>query len=168
MNKQEDQNIQKLYIRPATEMDIPILLFLIKELAVYEKLSDQVINSEEKIKKTLFGNKSYAQAEIAYWGDEPAGMVIFFYNYSTFLGKPGLYIEDLFVREKFRGKGIGKSIFLRCAQLAREKECGRIEWLVLHWNPARIFYEKMGAYPLTEWINYRMDEEAIEKLVARS
>ncbi len=161
-----NKNLQKLCIRPAIEQDIPVILSLIKELAVYEKLDNQVVNSEESIKKTLFGQNSYAKSEIAYWGDEPAGMVIFFYNYSTFLGKPGFYIEDLFVREKFRGKGIGKAIFLKCAQLAREKDCGRMEWLVLKWNPAREFYEKMGAYPLTEWVNYRMDQETIERLTA--
>ena len=91
-------------------------------------------------------------------------MVIFFHNYSTFLGKPGLYIEDLFVREKFRGRGIGKALFLECARLAKERNCGRMEWVVLDWNPARVFYEKMGAYPLTEWLIYRMDEDALENL----
>ena len=164
MNKNENNNLQKLTIRPAVEQDAPVLLFLIKELAVFEKLADRVINSEEAVRETLFGQKTYAEAEIAYWEDEPAGMVIFFHNYSTFLGKPGLYIEDLFVREKFRGRGIGKALFLECARLAKERNCGRMEWVVLDWNPARMFYEKMGAYPLTEWLIYRMDEDALENL----
>ena len=164
MNKNENNNLQKLTIRPAVEQDAPVLLSLIKELAVFEKLADRVINSEEDVRETLFGQKTYAEAEIAYWEDEPAGMVIFFHNYSTFLGKPGLYIEDLFVREKFRGRGIGKALFLECARLAKERNCGRMEWVVLDWNPARMFYEKMGAYPLTEWLIYRMDEDALENL----
>jgi GNAT superfamily N-acetyltransferase len=164
LNKNENNNLQKLTIRPAVEQDAPVLLFLIKELAVFEKLADRVINSEEAVRETLFGQKTYAEAEIAYWEDEPAGMVIFFHNYSTFLGKPGLYIEDLFVREKFRGRGIGKALFLECARLAKERNCGRMEWVVLDWNPARMFYEKMGAYPLTEWLIYRMDEDALENL----
>ncbi len=165
MKRKENDKEQKLCIKPAVKQDAPILLSLIKELAVYEKLADQVFNSEEAIKKTLFGPKAYAEAEIAYWEGEPAGMVIFFHNYSTFLGKPGFYIEDLFVREKFRGKGIGKALFLKCVHLARERKCGRMEWIVLNWNPAREFYEKMGAYPLEEWIVYRMEQEAMEKLI---
>ncbi len=164
MNKNENNSLQKLTIRPAVEQDAPVLLSLIKELAVFEKLADRVINSEEAVTETLFGQKTYAEAEIAYWENEPAGMVIFFHNYSTFLGKPGLYIEDLFVREKFRGRGIGKALFLECARLAKERNCGRMEWVVLDWNPARMFYEKMGAYPLTEWLIYRMDEDALENL----
>lgn len=164
MNKNENNSLQKLTIRPAVEQDAPVLLSLIKELAVFEKLADRVINSEEAVRETLFGQKTYAEAEIAYWEGEPAGMVIFFHNYSTFLGKPGLYIEDLFVREKFRGRGIGKALFLECARLAKERNCGRMEWVVLDWNPAREFYEKMGAYPLTEWVIYRMDEDSLENL----
>ena len=164
MSKNENNSPQELAIRPAAEQDAPILLSLIKELAVFEKLADKVFNSEDAVRETLFGPKAYAEAEIAYWDDEPAGMVIFFHNYSTFLGKPGLYIEDLFVREKFRGRGIGKALFLECARLAKERNCGRMEWVVLDWNPAREFYEKMGAYPLTEWVIYRMDEDSLENL----
>ena len=164
MSKNENNSLQKLTIRPAAEQDAPILLSLIKELAVFEKLADKVFNSEDAVRETLFGPKAYAEAEIAYWDDEPAGMVIFFHNYSTFLGKPGLYIEDLFVREKFRGRGIGKALFLECARLAKERNCGRMEWVVLDWNPARVFYEKMGAYPLTEWVIYRMDEDALQDI----
>jgi len=164
LNKNENNSLQKLTIRPAAEQDAPILLSLIKELAVFEKLADKVFNSEDAVRETLFGPKAYAEAEIAYWDDEPAGMVIFFHNYSTFLGKPGLYIEDLFVREKFRGRGIGKALFLECARLAKERNCGRMEWVVLDWNPARVFYEKMGAYPLTEWVTYRMDEDALQDI----
>ncbi len=165
MNGFKKINQQELTIRPAMEQDAPILLSLIKELAVFEKLAEKVINSEEAVRETLFGPKAYAEAEIAYWDGEPAGMVIFFHNYSTFLGKPGLYIEDLFVREEFRGKGIGKALFLECARLAIERRCGRMEWVVLNWNPARMFYEKMGAYPLEEWVIYRMDVDTLKKLI---
>ena len=164
MNGFKKINQQELTIRPAMEQDAPILLSLIKELAVFEKLAEKVINSEEAVRETLFGPKAYAEAEIAYWDGEPAGMVIFFHNYSTFLGKPGLYIEDLFVREEFRGKGIGKALFLECARLAIERRCGRMEWVVLDWNPAREFYEKMGAYPLTDWVIYRMDEKTLKNI----
>ncbi len=164
MSKNKNNSPQELAIRPAVEQDASILLSLIKELAVFEKLADKVFNSEDAVRETLFGPKAYAEAEIAYWDDEPAGMVIFFHNYSTFLGKPGLYIEDLFVREKFRGRGIGKALFLECVRLARERNCGRMEWVVLDWNPARVFYEKMGAYPLTEWVTYRIDEDTLQDI----
>ena len=156
---------EELKILPVTEQDIPILLSLIKELAVYEKLADQVVNNERALRKILFGKKVYAEAEIAYWKGEPAGMVLFFHNYSTFLGQPGLYIEDLFVKEEFRSKGIGKALLLECVRLAKERDCGRVEWVVLHWNPAREFYEKMGAYPMSDWVNYRLDRKAMNKLL---
>lgn len=158
-------NNQNLIIREAELADVPVLLALIKELAVYEKLSEQVITNEEAIQKTLFGEKAYAEALIAIWKGQPVGMVIFFHNYSTFLGKPGFYIEDLYVKEQFRGLGIGKELLLKCVQLARERDCGRMEWLVLNWNPARKFYEKLGAYPLNEWTVYRLNREAIDKLL---
>lgn len=166
MNKKENNKPAELEIRPATKQDAAILLSLIKELAVYEKLADKVVNSEEAIREVLFGQKPYAEAIVAYWEGQPVGMVIFFHNYSTFLGKPGFYIEDLFVKEEYRGKGIGKALLLECIRLAKEKKCGRVEWVVLDWNPAREFYEKMGAYPLTDWIIYRMDEEAMGKAVS--
>jgi GNAT superfamily N-acetyltransferase len=158
-------NKQKLVIREAKPVDVPILLTLIKELAVFEKLIEHVVTDEEAIHNTLFGENSYAEALLAIWEGQPAGMVIFFHNYSTFLGKPGFYIEDLYVKEKFRGLGIGKELLLKCVQLAKERDCGRMEWLVLNWNPARKFYEKLGAYPLDEWTVYRLDREAMDKLL---
>lgn len=165
MEKNDNNKMQELSIRPATEQDASILLYLIKELAVYEKMSDQVVNSEEAIKKVLFGKRPYAEAEIAYWKGEPVGMVLFFHNYSTFLGQPGLYIEDLFVKEEYRGKGIGKALLLECVRLAKERGCGRVEWVVLHWNPAREFYEKMGAYPMSDWVIYRLDDETMRNIL---
>lgn len=155
---------QKLEIRTAIEEDIPIILDLIKELAVYEKLADKVVTHKEAIKETLFGSRPYAETLLAIWERKPAGLVIFFHNYSTFLGRPGLYIEDLYVKESFRGLGIGKELFLECVRIARKRNCGRMEWSVLNWNPARNFYEKLGAYPLEEWVTYRLDKESIFKL----
>jgi GNAT superfamily N-acetyltransferase len=158
-------NKNNLTIREAEPSDVPVLLALIKELAVYEKLSDMVVTDEEAVCKTLFGDKPYAEALLAIWEGRAAGMVIFFHNYSTFLGKPGFYIEDLYVKEEFRGLGIGKELLLKCVEIARERDCGRMEWLVLNWNPAREFYEKLGAYPLDEWTVYRLDKDAMEDLI---
>ena len=161
----EKSNQKELKIRAAEEHDIPVILALIKELAVYEKLADKVVTDEKAIKKTLFGKKPYAEVRLANWEGKPAGLVIFFHNYSTFLGKPGLYIEDLYVKETLRGLGIGRALFLECVRIARERDCGRMEWSVLNWNPARRFYEKLGAYPLQEWAVYRLDQEAIDRLI---
>ena len=156
---------EKLNIRPAEVRDIPVIFDLIKELALYEKLVDQVVTNEKAIKATLFGEKAYAEAYLATWEGRPAGLVIFFHNYSTFLGKPGFYIEDLYVKESCRGLGIGKALFLECVRIAKERDCGRLEWSVLNWNPARNFYEKLGAYPLKEWIVYRLDKKAMDQLI---
>jgi len=163
--QKESNHQQKLNIRAVELADVPVILALIKELAVYEKLSDKVVTDEESIRKTLFGEKAYAEALLAIWEEKPAGIVIFFHNYSTFLGKPGFYIEDLYVKESFRGLGVGKELLLECVRLARERDCGRMEWLVLNWNPARKFYEKLGAYPLEEWTVYRLDKKAMNRLI---
>lgn len=159
MNKKLNIRIEK-----TNPENVPILFSLIKELAVYENLIDQVVTNEEAIAKTLFGEKSFAEARLAFLDEEPAGMVIFFHNYSTFLGKPGLYIEDLYVKEKYRGLGIGKALLKKCAEIAIERDCGRMEWSVLTWNPARKFYERMGASPLKEWIVYRLDRDKLNQL----
>ncbi len=161
----EKSNQKKLDIRAAEAQDVPVILALIKELAVYEKLIEQVVTDEEAIRETLFGKRAYAEVQLATWEGGPAGMVIFFHNYSTFLGKPGLYIEDLYVKEAFRGLGIGKALFLECVRIARERNCGRMEWSVLNWNPAKKFYERLGAYPLQDWTVYRLDQEAIQQLI---
>lgn len=166
--KKIKHNQEGLEIRAANIEDAPVILALIKELAVFEKLVDFVVADEESIRKTLFGERTYAEAQLAIWKGEPVGMVIFFHNYSTFLGKPGFYIEDLYVKENFRGLGIGKNLLLKCAQIARERDCGRMEWSVLNWNPAREFYEKLGAYPLKDWYIYRMDRQTIDRFVEHS
>lgn len=158
-------NQEELTIRTADIQDVSAIFDLIKELAIYEKLQDFVVTDEESIRKTLFGERAYAEVQMATLKEEAVGMVIFFHNYSTFLGKPGLYIEDLFVKEAFRGLGIGKALFLKCVQIARERNCGRMEWSVLNWNPARKFYEKLGAYALKEWLVYRIDQEVMDKIL---
>ena len=156
---------EKLCIRFTDSKDVPVLLSLIKELAVFEELNDQVVNDENAIKATLFGERPFAEALLALWEEVPVGMVIFFHNYSTFLGKPGFYIEDIFVKESYRGLGIGKALFLECVRIAKERDCGRMEWSVLNWNPARKFYEKLGAFPLDEWTVYRLNKKAMENLL---
>ena len=154
----EEKN--KISIRESKIDDVPLILNLIKELAEYEKLSDEVLVSEEILKETLFGTKKYAEVFIAEYEGEPAGQVLFFHNYSTFKGKPGIYIEDLYVRPQFRSKGIGKELLNYVIELANQRNCGRVEWVVLNWNKSAIdFYEKMGAVPMNEWITYRISED---------
>jgi len=152
--------IENLVIRNAEEKDIPIILLLIKELAEYEKLSDEVTADEEKLRKNLFGNKKYAEVLIAEYEGKPAGQALFFHNFSTFLAKPGIYLEDLYVRPYLRGKGIGKALLIQLVELAKERGCARVEWAVLDWNKSAIdFYEKLGAHPMDEWTVFRLTEE---------
>ena len=147
-------------IRFATHEDIPSILQLIRELAQYEKLGHEVVATEEGLEHTLFGPKSYAEVLLAEEDGKPAGFCLFFHNYSTFLAKPGLYVEDIFIRPEHRGKGMGKALFAEVARIARERQCGRIEWWVLDWNkPAIDFYARMGARPMNEWTVYRLTEE---------
>jgi membrane-associated phospholipid phosphatase/GNAT superfamily N-acetyltransferase len=151
---------QKLIIRESTEKDIPIILNFIKELAGYEKLSTEVIADEKNLKKTLFGKNKYAEVLIAEYDNLPAGQALFFHNYSTFKGKPGIYLEDLYVKPQFRGKGIGKALLLELINIAKKRNCGRVEWAVLDWNkPAIDFYEKLGAIPMNDWKIYRLNED---------
>ena len=150
--------IPQLIIRFATENDTPLILEFIKKLAIYEKLKDQVSANTELLKKTLFGNRKVAEVILAEFNNKPVAFSLFFHNFSTFLGQPGLYIEDLFVEEDMRGKGIGKEILAFLARLAIERGCGRMEWWVLDWNtPAINFYRKMGAQAMDEWTVYRLD-----------
>ncbi len=153
-------NSNKIKIRLAVENDIPSILKLIKELAEYEKLSDEVKADESKLKETLFGKKKYAEVLLAEFEGEIVGQALFFHNYSTFLAKPGIYLEDLFVKPEFRGKGIGKLLLTNLIRLARERNCGRVEWAVLDWNePAINFYEKLGAKMMNEWKIFRLTED---------
>jgi GNAT superfamily N-acetyltransferase len=161
--------MQQLTITAASRADVPLILSLVGELADYEKLSHEAVATHESVAEALFGATPRAEAVIARWDGEPAGFALYFHNFSTFLGRPGLYLEDLFVRPAFRGRAIGKSLLSHLAALALRRGCGRFEWQVLDWNtPAREFYESLGARPNAEWINYRMTGEALERLAASS
>jgi GNAT superfamily N-acetyltransferase len=139
-------------IRAATPSDVPVILEFIRALAAFEKLLSEVEATEEKLHATLFGERPVAECALAFVEGAPAGFAIFFTNYSTFLAKPGLYLEDLFVQPQFRGQGVGKSLLLHVAQLANARGCGRMEWAVLDWNqPAIEFYESLGARRMREW-----------------
>ena len=152
-------------IERATERDVPLILELINGLAVYEKLAHEVTATEAGLRETLFGARPAAEVVIAYAGDTPAGFALFFPNYSTFLGKPGLYLEDLFVLPEWRGHGLGLALMTHLAKTAVERGCGRFEWSVLDWNePAIGFYEKLGAVPMAEWTIFRLTGEALERL----
>ncbi len=150
-------------IRPATPADLPLILRFIRALATYEKLLPEVEATEEKLGATLFGPRPAAECVLAFAdGDTPAGFAIFFPNYSTFLARPGLYLEDLFVSPEFRGHGIGKALLLHLAGLAHQRGCGRMEWSVLDWNqPAIDFYESLGAERKTEWTICRLSGPAL-------
>ncbi len=156
--------MKNLNIRLAEPADTLLILKFIKELAEYEKLAHEVVATKEILDKTLFGERSYAEVIIAEYNNEPVGYTLFFHNFSTFLGKPGLYIEDIYVTPEQRGKGIGKALLAYCARLAKERKCGRMEWWVLKWNPARKFYETIGAEAMDEWVVYRLTGEAMERM----
>ena len=152
-------------IRSATEQDVPVILDLIKQLAEYERLSDKVIATEQRIRETLFGERPAAEVLLASLDGEIVGFAVFFTNYSTFLAKPGLYLEDLFVKPHARGKGLGKALLARLAKIAIERECGRVEWSVLNWNePSIRFYEALGAVALSDWTTYRLTGDSLAKL----
>jgi GNAT superfamily N-acetyltransferase len=151
---------EKLTIRDTTEDDIPQILLLIRELAEYEKLSHVVTVNELMLKENLFGEEKYAEVVFAEYEGMLAGQALFFYNFSTFKGKPGIYLEDLYVRPAFRNKGIGKALLYYLMELAKNKNCGRIEWVVLDWNESAIeFYKSLAARPMENWIVFRLNEE---------
>ena len=152
-------------IRPAELDDVPEIFVLIKELADYERLLDEVVATEEQLGETLFGENSKVDVLLAYDENQVLGFALYFHTYSTFLGRPGIYLEDLFVREFARGKGIGEALLRRLARCALEMEGGRLEWTVLDWNePAISFYKKMGAVPLNEWTSFRVSGENLKEL----
>ena len=156
---------QDFEIKPATAEDAPLILSFIKKLAVYEKLAHEVTATEEGLRQTLFGERRYAEVAIGYYRGEPVGFALFFHNYSTFLGKPGIYLEDLFVDEQHRGKGFGKALLVYLARLAKERDCGRLEWSVLDWNePSINFYNSLGAAPMDEWTVFRVTGESLDRL----
>ena len=154
-------------VREASEEDVPLILSFIRELAEYEKLSHEVVATEEELRKSLFGERRYAEVLIAEHDGSPAGFALFFHNFSTFLGKPGVYLEDLYVNPVFRGTGIGKKLLVHLARLAKRRGCGRLEWWVLDWNePAIGFYESLDATAMDDWTVYRLAGKALEDLAS--
>ena len=163
----QTENPLPFWIRNAEREDVPLILDFIRKLGDYERLSHEVVASEEDLEQYLFGEKPVAEVLIGYEGDLPVGFALFFHNFSTFLGKPGIYLEDLFVLEDHRNKGYGKKFLARLAALAVERNCGRLEWAVLDWNePSIQFYKSLGARLMNEWIINRVTGEDLLKLSA--
>ena len=153
----------------ATEQDVPVILSLIRGLAEYEKLSAEVTATEAGLRESLFGRSPAAEVLIAWAGATPVGFAVYFQNYSTFLGRPGIYLEDLFVLPEWRRHGHGRRLLAEVARVALERKCGRLEWAVLDWNePALQFYRSLGARAMDEWTVYRMTGDAIRKLAQSS
>jgi GNAT superfamily N-acetyltransferase len=152
-------------IRPATAADVPIILELIRALATYERAPNEVTATEDGLNKVLFGEKPAAEVLLAFENETAVGFAVFFHNFSTWLGRPGVYLEDLFVRPEDRGKGYGRALLIHLAKIARDRGCGRMEWAVLNWNePAIQFYHKLGAKPMDEWTVFRLTRDGIAKL----
>lgn len=156
----------KISYRKATKKDIPIIHRFIRELARYEKLEHELVADTESLERTLFGERQYAEVIFADADGKPAGFVLFYHNYSTFLARPGIYIEDLYVMPEYRGRGLGKGLLAFIAALAIERGCGRVEWWVLNWNPARRFYESIGAQAMSEWLVYRLTGDKLTELAS--
>ena len=155
-------------IRPATKKDVPVILAFIKKLADYERLSHEVVATAELLQRTLFGQRRTAEVALGYFHNEPVGFVLFFHNFSTFVGHSGIYIEDLFVEEPFRRRGFGGALLTHVAKLAAAREWGRLEWSVLDWNePAINFYKKLGAVPMKEWTVFRINGDNLQQLAGR-
>lgn len=163
----ENENKSGLSIRTAGIEDVPLILEFVKGIAGFENLSHLVTATEETLRESIFGKRPYAEVFFAELDGVPAGFTVFFHNFSTFVGKQGLYIEDIFVKPEFREKGIGKAMFLHCVELAKERNCGRMEWAVLDWNPAKEFYEYFGAGPVDGWHIYRMNEDKFESALKK-
>ena len=152
-------------IRPATEQDVPLILSFIRQLAEYERISHGVDVTEAMLRESLFGPRSYAEVLIGFADDKPVAFAVFFHNFSTFRGRPGLYLEDLFVIPEMRGKGFGKAMLVEVGKIATERNCARIEWAVLDWNQTAIeFYKNLGAIPMDEWTIFRVTDEALKRL----
>jgi GNAT superfamily N-acetyltransferase len=152
-------------IRPATVADVSVILELIQALATYERAPNEVTATEKGLTEVLFGEKPAAEVLLAFENETAVGFAVFFHNFSTWLGRPGLYLEDLFVRPEDRGKGYGRALLIRLAKIARERGYGRMEWAVLDWNePAIQFYHKLGAKPMDEWTVFRLTRDGIAKL----
>ena len=162
MSQPASRQIPGFTIRFAGEDDVPVILRFIKGLAEYEKLTGEVTATEPLLRETLFGGRRVAEVMIGDFQGEPVGFALFFHNFSTFLGRPGIYLEDLFVIPEMRGRGFGKALLTCLAKIAAERGCGRVEWAVLDWNePSIQFYKKLGAVPMNEWTVFRLTGEAL-------
>lgn len=165
MNDAQNKS-ERLVIRETSEADAPLILEFIRGIAEYEKLSHAVVATEESLRESLFRQRA-AEVLIAELDSEPVAFAVFFHNFSTFVGRRGLYLEDLFVKPEYRGRGVGRALLKHLARIAVERGCGRMEWIVLDWNaPAIKFYEQIGARPLDEWTTFRLTGEALENLAA--
>jgi len=158
-------NERSFEIRNANVGDVPIIMRLIRDLATYERAPNDVIATEQDLREVLFGTEPSAKVVIAFESAAPVGFAVYFFNFSTWLGRPGLYLEDLFVKPEMRGRGYGRALLVHLAKIARDHHCGRMEWAVLTWNdPAIQFYKKLGAVPLEEWRVFRLTKDGIGKL----
>lgn len=167
MQNMIDAKLSGFKLRLAEPKDVPLILDFIKELADYEELLDEVVATEEVLRESLFDRK-IAEVVIGEYHNKPVSFALFFYNFSTFLGKPGIYLEDLFVKPEMRGKGIGRIMLSFLAKLALERKCGRLEWWCLDWNKSSVeFYRHLGAVPMDEWTVYRVDDKKL-RLLAKS
>jgi GNAT superfamily N-acetyltransferase len=155
-------------IEQATDRDLPVVLRLVRSLAEYEQLAHAVVATEATLRESLFVKRA-AEVVIGYAGDEPAGFAVFFQTFSTFLGVPGMWLEDLFVEPKFRRQGLGEVLLTHLAKIAVERGCGRVEWSVLGWNELAIgFYQKLGARPMDDWVTYRLTGDPLLRLAQKS
>ena len=165
VRRMKNTSVAGFHIQPAVRADVPVIFSFIKKLADYERLSHEVVATEELLRETLFGRRRTAEVALGYFKRAPVAFVLFFHNYSTFVGRPGIYIEDLYVDEAFRGRGFGSALLRYVANLAVERHCGRLEWAVLDWNePAINFYKKLGAVPMNQWTVFRVTDDELKKL----
>jgi len=157
---------KEIVIKKGTIDDVETIYNFIYQLAEYEKLTDEVTTTSEELAKTLFSENTHTHTIIGYFENKPVGFALYFYNYSTFKGKPGLYLEDLFVIPEMRGKGFGKTLLIELTNIAKDNKCARLEWSVLDWNkPAIDFYKSLGAKPMDEWTVFRLTEDGINNLI---
>jgi len=158
---------EKFNIRSATRADVPLILQLIRDLATYERAPNDVVATEDGLVEVFFCQKPAAEVRLIFEGKTAVGFAVFFVNFSTWLGRPGIYLEDLFVKPEYRGKGYGRALLVDLAKIARDRDCGRMEWAVLDWNePAIQFYRKLGANPMDEWTVFRLTRDGIAALAA--
>lgn len=167
MNKLIDTNLNDFKLRFAKQKDVSLILEFIRELAEYEKMLHEVVATEEVLNDSLFERK-IAEVIIGEYQNKPVSFALYFYNFSTFLGKPGIYLEDLYVKPEMRGKGIGTIMLSFLANLALERKCGRLEWWCLDWNePSIQFYKRLGAVPMDDWTVYRVSDERLDRLACK-